>query len=202
MESILERLEEEYVFTIDTGMFRQQIVFCYGADIKNLETQVLDFCKPEYHKKVRKIFKGLLKGKPFSGLYHAKQPVRIIYVTPQKKLSDFIQIASHEAQHAVLEILDYVDIPLGEDSEEAYTYLLGHIMECIVYNVFENEGTEEEQIEKELIKDMGLDKKVAEPTKTLFDNFLEELSDRDEPFPSVIKNNKTNGKTTGDSGPR
>jgi len=199
---MIERLEEEYVFTIDTGMFRQQIVFCYGADIKNLEANVLDCCKPEYHKKVRKIFKGLLKGKPFSGLYHAKQPVRIIYVTPQKKLSDFMQIASHEAQHATLEILDYVDIPLGDDSEEAYAYLLGHIMESITYNVFENEGTEEERLDKELLKDIGLDKKVVEPTKTLFDNFLEEISDRDEPFPSILKNNKTNGKTTGDTGPR
>jgi hypothetical protein len=194
---MLERLEEEYVFTIDTGMFRQQIVFCYGADIKNLEANVLEICKPEYRKKARKIFKGLLKGKPFSGLYHAKQPVRIIYVTPQTKLSDFMQIASHEAQHATLEILDYVDIPLGDDSEEAYAYLLGHIMESITYNVFENEGTEEEQIEKELLKDIGLDKKSIEPAKPTVGDvefFMEALQ--------TLEKEKSNGKTTTDSGPR
>lgn len=162
MTNITERLTQDHIFCISTGMFRQEIVFCYGSDVNELEKKVIEIYKEEYRKKVKKIFKGF-RDKRLMGVYHSKKPVRLIYITEQKTLSDFMQVMSHEALHAALEILDYVGIPLGEDSEEAYTYLLGHIVDTIVYNVFEYEGTEEEQIEKELIKDMGLDKK--EPSK-------------------------------------
>lgn len=36
---------------------------------------------------------------------------------------------SHECLHAVCYIMDYIGMPLGEQSEEAYTYLLGHLVE-------------------------------------------------------------------------
>jgi hypothetical protein len=179
---ILERLKQETVFPIGTDMFRQEIIFVYGDDLLTLEEKVLEAVKEEYHKKVRKIFKGLKKDngvggekkKRSSGLYHAKQPIRIIYVSMQNTLSDFMQIMSHEALHATLEILDYVGIPLGDDSEEAYTYLLGHIVDNIVYKVFEYvevepELSEEEKIEKELLEDIGIDENTRPAPPTVAD---------------------------------
>lgn len=169
-DKIKERLEQDHVFSVATGMFKQDIMFCYGADKDKLEAEVLEACKPEHHKKVKKIWKGFKKDK-FAGVYHAKQPVRIIYVTPQSTLSEFMQIMSHEVQHATVEILDYVGIPLGDDSEESYAYLLGDIIENIVYNMFEYEEPDEVKADKELLEDLS--KGIpSEPN-----NFLDVLSE-------------------------
>lgn len=49
-----------------------------------------------------------------------------------------INMISHEAFHVVCSIMRHIDMPLSEDSEEAFAYLLGFIVEqferiCIRY---------------------------------------------------------------------
>lgn len=43
-----------------------------------------------------------------------------------------VNTLSHEAFHAAYDILKRVGVPLGDDSEEAYAYLIGYIVEQVV----------------------------------------------------------------------
>lgn len=56
--------------------------------------------------------------------------------------SDFINIISHEANHAVFRMLDYCHIKLTDDTTEVFAFVQGWITECI-YKTYKNRNKHE-----------------------------------------------------------
>lgn len=63
-------------------------------------------------------------------LYTNKEGFRCADIVLRKDKLNFGLIA-HELFHCVSYIMKHVDIPLSEESEEAYTYLIGYLTEMI-----------------------------------------------------------------------
>lgn len=67
-----------------------------------------------------------------------KQKVSIICINTEEHddIFDLIDSAAHESFHAASTLCDYVGMPLGRDSEEAYAYLCGYITRCVYKTLF------------------------------------------------------------------
>lgn len=55
----------------------------------------------------------------------------VLWVQSLVNNPDDIGTLAHEAFHVTYDILKRVGIPLSNDSEEAYSYLIGYITECV-----------------------------------------------------------------------
>ena len=134
---IEDRLKEEKVLYINCDIYNQDVLFMYGGDRKKLLQEALEQTKPEYHTNLKKMMKSMKKVEPFTGVFVSKFPIRLIYITPKETLSKFIGVLTHEAIHCGIDILRYIKLPLDRSSEEAYTYLIEHIVECVCYSMFD-----------------------------------------------------------------
>lgn len=64
----------------------------------------------------------------FNGVFcYKKNGVDVILGFEKNKITQ--GLIAHECLHAVCYIMDYIRMPLSEESEEAYTYLLGYLVD-------------------------------------------------------------------------
>lgn len=56
----------------------------------------------------------------------------VLWLQSLTQSPDDVSTLAHEALHAAYDILKNVGIPLGNDSEEAYAYLISHITEKVL----------------------------------------------------------------------
>lgn len=116
---------------IDIDVYNSQILVMYRCDKSDLK-QVLEERSVFSEEEIRQIMKGTKK------LFHDSKACYMTHkLFPKLKIlsfnksfesiSDFHRIVSHECLHATLDLLDQIGIELSETSEEAYTYLMGHI---------------------------------------------------------------------------
>ena len=61
--------------------------------------------------------------------------MKIIKINKAETLEDFLAILSHEVLHSVFHIMKNVSIEYTDKSEEAFTYLMGHITKEIVHGI-------------------------------------------------------------------
>jgi hypothetical protein len=64
----------------------------------------------------------------YQGMTATNNGYSVMRYNSVEQVLDF-NIISHESFHATCEIMNYVNMPLTESSEEAFSYLLGYIME-------------------------------------------------------------------------
>ena len=172
--SVLEDLTRNYAFSIGTDIYRQTIFFIYGDYKKgnDIWKETIDNTAPKYKKRMKTLLKSAKEVEPFRGVYLQDSPIRVIWIKPVTGVSEFMGILTHEAMHATADILRYIGMALTPPSEEAYTYLLQHIVENICYNMFEVEPEPEVEVEvgeeklvddPDLAKDLGLTKDKEKP---------------------------------------
>ena len=89
--------------------------------------------KKEYHEKLKTL---KLSSRPtVQGSFLSNDPIKIIKINKAETLEDFLAILSHEVLHSVFHIMKNVSIEYTDKSEEAFTYLMGHITNEIVHGI-------------------------------------------------------------------
>lgn len=149
---IEDKLNQEFSFSIGTDIYRKTIFFIYGDYKKGNKVwnETVSNVKEEYVKKMKKVLKSAKTVEPFRGVYLNDDPVRVIWIKPLDSMSEFMGVLVHEAMHATADILRYVGMALTPPSEEAYTYLLQHIVNTVVWNMFEVEVPTVVEAEEEI----------------------------------------------------
>ena len=74
-------------------------------------------------------------GEALTIMNNDKMIVIRIFKHSSKLLPSFLNSVAHEIFHAVNEVMDYINMTLDRNNEEAYAYLTGFLMEKIIRGV-------------------------------------------------------------------
>ena len=126
-------LKNSYIIPISIDVYSTDVIFIYNMSNKKIKKKLKELIKYEYHEK----FKTLkLSSRPtVQGSFLSNDPIKIIKINKADTLEDFLSVLSHEVLHSVFHIMKNVSIEYTDKSEEAFTYLMGHITKEIVHGI-------------------------------------------------------------------
>ena len=126
-------LENSYIIPISIDVYSTDVIFIYNMSNKKIKKKLKEFIKKEYHEKLKTL---KLSSRPtVQGSFLSNDPIKIIKINKADTLEDFLSVLSHEVLHSVFHIMKNVSIEYTDKSEEAFTYLMGHITKEIVHGI-------------------------------------------------------------------
>jgi len=126
-------LENSYIIPINIDVYNTDVIFIYNMGNKKIKKKLKELIKKEYHEKLKTL---KLSSRPtLQGSFISNYPIKIIKINKAETLEDFLAILSHEVLHSVFHIMKNVSIEYTDKSEEAFTYLMGHITKEIVHGI-------------------------------------------------------------------
>ena len=126
-------LENSYIIPISIDVYSTDVIFIYNMDNKKIKKKLKEIIKKEYHEKLKTL--KLSSTSTTQGSFISNDPIKIIKINKAETLKDFLAILSHEVLHSVFHIMRNVSIGYTNKSEEAFTYLMGHITKEIVHGI-------------------------------------------------------------------
>lgn len=126
-------LENSYIIPINIDVYNTDVIFIYNIGNKKIKKKLKEIIKYEYHEKLKTL--KLSKNPAVRGSFISNDPIKIIKINKADTLEDFLSILSHEVLHSVFHIMKNVSIEYTDKSEEAFTYLIGHITKEIVHGI-------------------------------------------------------------------
>ena len=126
-------LENSYIIPINIDVYNTDVIFIYNMGNKKIKKKLKEIIKHEYHEKLKTL---KLSSRPtVQGSFLSNDPIKIIKINKSDTLEDFLSILSPEVLHSVFHIMKNVSIEYTDKSEEAFTYLMGHITKEIVHGI-------------------------------------------------------------------
>lgn len=126
-------LENSYIIPINIDVYNTDVIFIYNMGNKKIKKKLKEIIKHDYHEKLKTL--KLSKNPAVRGSFISNDPIKIIKINKAETLEDFLSILSHEVLHSVFHIMKNVSIEYTDKSEEAFTYLMGHITKEIVHAI-------------------------------------------------------------------
>ena len=126
-------LENSYIIPINIDVYNTDVIFIYNISNKKIKKKLKEIMKYEYHEKLKTL--KLSKKPAVRGSFISNDPIKIIKINKADTLEDFLSVLSHEVLHSVFHIMKNVSIEYTNKSEEAFTYLMGHITKEIVHGI-------------------------------------------------------------------
>ena len=126
-------LENSYIIPINIDVYNTDVIFIYNMGNKKIKKKLKEIIKHDYHEKLKTL--KLSKNPAVRGSFISNDPIKIIKINKAETLEDFLSILSHEVLHSVFHIMKNVSIEYTDRSEEAFTYLMGHITKEIVHGI-------------------------------------------------------------------
>ena len=126
-------LENSYIIPINIDVYNTDVIFIYNMGNKKIKKKLKEIIKHEYHEKLKTL--KLSKNPAVRGSFISNDPIKIIKINKAETLEDFLSTLSHEVLHSVFHIMKNVSIEYTDRSEEAFTYLMGHITKEIVHGI-------------------------------------------------------------------
>ena len=126
-------LKNSYIIPINIDVYNTDVIFIYNIGNKKIKKKLKEIIKHDYHEKLKTL--KLSKNPAVRGSFLSNDPIKIIKINKADTLEDFIAILSHEVLHSVFHIMKNVSIEYTDKSEEAFTYLMGHITKEIVHGI-------------------------------------------------------------------
>lgn len=126
-------LENSYIIPINIDVYNTDVIFIYNMGNKKIKKKLKEIIKHEYHEKLKTL--KLSKNPTVRGSFISNGPIKIIKINKAETLEDFLSVLSHEVLHSVFHIMKNVSIEYTDKSEEAFTYLMGHITKEIVHGI-------------------------------------------------------------------
>ena len=126
-------LKNSYIIPISIDVYNTDVIFIYNIGNKKIKKKLKEIIKHEYHEKLKTL--KLSKNPAVRGSFISNDPIKIIKINKANTLEDFLSILSHEVLHSVFHIMKNVSIEYTDKSEEAFTYLMGHITKEIVHGI-------------------------------------------------------------------
>ena len=126
-------LENSYIIPINIDVYNTDVIFIYNIGNKKIKKKLKEIIKYEYREKLKTL--KLSKNPAVRGSFISNDPIKIIKINKANTLEDFLSILSHEVLHSVFHIMKNVSIEYTDKSEEAFTYLMGHITKEIVHGI-------------------------------------------------------------------
>ena len=126
-------LENSYITPISIDVYNTDVIFIYNMGNKKIKKKLKELIKKEYHEKLKTL--KLSSISTVRGSFLSNDPIKIIKINKADTLEDFLSVLSHEVLHSVFHIMKNVSIEYTDKSEEAFTYLMGHITKEIVHGI-------------------------------------------------------------------
>ena len=126
-------LKNSYIIPINIDVYNTDVIFIYNMGNKKIKKKLKEIIKHEYHEKLKTL--KLSKNPTVRGSFISNDPIKIIKINKAETLEDFLATLSHEVLHSVFHIMKNVSIEYTDKSEEAFTYLMGHITKEIVHAI-------------------------------------------------------------------
>ena len=126
-------LKNSYIIPIIIDVYSTDVIFIYNMSNKKIKKKLKELIKYEYHEKLKTL--KLSSRSTVGGSFLSNDPIKIIKINKADTLEDFISVLSHEVLHSVFHIMKNVSIEYTDKSEEAFTYLMGHITKEIVHAI-------------------------------------------------------------------
>ena len=126
-------LKNSYIIPISIDVYNTDVIFIYNIGNKKIKKKLKEIIKHEYHEKLKTL--KLSKNPAVRGSFISNDPIKIIKINKVNTLEDFLSTLSHEVLHSVFHIMKNVSIEYTDKSEEAFTYLIGHITKEIVHGI-------------------------------------------------------------------
>ena len=126
-------LENSYIIPISIDVYSTDVIFIYNMSNKKIKKKLKEIIKHDYHEKLKTL--KLSKNPAVRGSFISNDPIKIIKINKADTLEDFLSTLSHEVLHSVFHIMKNVSIEYTDKSEEAFTYLMGHITKEIVHGI-------------------------------------------------------------------
>ena len=126
-------LENSYIIPINIDVYNTDVIFIYNMGNKKIKKKLKEIIKHDYHEKLKTL--KLSKNPAVRGSFISNDPIKIIKINKAETLEDFLSVLSHEVLHSVFHIMKNVSIEYTDKSEEAFTYLMGHITKEIVHGI-------------------------------------------------------------------
>lgn len=126
-------LKNSYIIPINIDVYNTDVIFIYNMGNKKIKKKLKEIIKHEYHEKLKTL--KLSKNPTVRGSFISNDPIKIIKINKAETLEDFLSVLSHEVLHSVFHIMKNVSIEYTDKSEEAFTYLMGHITKEIVHAI-------------------------------------------------------------------
>ena len=126
-------LENSYIIPINIDVYNTDVIFIYNIGNKKIKKKLKEIIKHDYHEKLKTL--KLSKNPAVRGSFISNDPIKIIKINKADTLEDFLSVLSHEVLHSVFHIMKNVSIEYTDKSEEAFTYLMGHITKEIVHGI-------------------------------------------------------------------
>lgn len=126
-------LENSYIIPINIDVYNTDVIFIYNMGNKKIKKKLKEIIKHDYHEKLKTL--KLSKNPAVRGSFISNDPIKIIKINKAETLEDFLSTLSHEVLHSVFHIMKNVSIEYTDRSEEAFTYLMGHITKEIVHGI-------------------------------------------------------------------
>ena len=126
-------LKNSYIIPISIDVYNTDVIFIYNIGNKKIKKKLKEIIKHEYHEKLKTL--KLSKNPAVRGSFISNDPIKIIKINKADTLEDFLSVLSHEVLHSVFHIMKNVSIEYTDKSEEAFTYLMGHITKEIVHGI-------------------------------------------------------------------
>ena len=126
-------LKNGYIIPISIDVYSTDVIFIYNMSNKKIKKKLKEIIKYEYHEKLKTL---KLSSRPaVQGSFLSNDPIKIIKINKADTVEDFLSVLSHEVLHSVFHIMKNVSIEYTDKSEEAFTYLMGHITKEIVHGM-------------------------------------------------------------------
>ena len=126
-------LENSYIIPINIDVYNTDVIFIYNMGNKKIKKKLKEIIKHDYHEKLKTL--KLSKNPAVRGSFISNDPIKIIKLNKGETLEDFLAVLSHEVLHSVFHIMKNVSIEYTDRSEEAFTYLMGHITKEIAHGI-------------------------------------------------------------------
>lgn len=126
-------LKNSYIIPIIIDVYNTDVIFIYNMGNKKIKKKLKEIIKHEYHEKLKTL--KLSKNPAVRGSFISNDPIKIIKINKAETLEDFLSVLSHEVLHSVFHIMKNVSIEYTDKSEEAFTYLMGHITKEIAHGI-------------------------------------------------------------------
>jgi hypothetical protein len=117
---------KSYFKPISIPLYRTYTFIVINMSDEELEEKLEQFIPSK--KEIKEIVKDSRVDKGYQAMTAYADGYSIVRYNHIKDIQD-LNIIAHESFHVTCCIMRYVDIPLSEDSEEAFAYLLGYITE-------------------------------------------------------------------------
>lgn len=114
-------------FVLNTGCYRQDIV----CTINMRSKEIMKLFKKYNLKPLPEDYiKAIDEKQADTGLYfyHSNKQHRLICLFPSN-YKNAIQVFDHEKMHLLADVMRHVDIPMMQETEEAWCYLSEHLMQ-------------------------------------------------------------------------